>query len=272
MYGKLILYVPIEGYPITEDLGFMEKADLILVPSKFSKKCLEKEGYKAEVLYHGVDTQIFKPLKPLDQKFSESIFKLGTVASHVWRKQITRLLDAYKLALQKGLKNAEYYLTCTTYDSTKWMPNLNVYAQKLDIPVKISRTAYLNLPVQHETIASFYNQLHLHVLPTSESFGLPNLEAMACGAVPIVMNHGAASEIVGDCGLYVETEGYLATSMGKFALVNIYDLADKILWASENRRALLPLAKKAIERAKTFTWEKAAEKLLKILHKLTHRL
>ena len=106
MYSKLILYIPIEGYPITEDLSFMEKADLILVPSKFSQKCLEKEGYKAEVLYHGVDAETFKPIKPLEQKFSEPFFKLGTVASHVWRKQITRLLDAYKLALQKGMKNA----------------------------------------------------------------------------------------------------------------------------------------------------------------------
>ena len=268
MYSKLILYVPIEGYPITEDLSFMEKADLILVPSKFSQKCLEKEGYKAEVLYHGVDTQIFKPLKPLDQKFSEPTFRLGTVASHVWRKQITRLLDAYKLALQKGLKNAEYYLTCTTYDSTKWMPNLNVYAQKMDIPVKISRTAYLNLPVQHETIASFYNQLHLHLLPTSESFGLPNLEAMACGTIPVVVNHGASAEIVGDCGLYVNIEGYLATSMGRFALLDITDLANKILWANQNRGVLLELAKKSTEKAKLYTWEKA----VKLLYRLIHRL
>jgi len=268
MYSKLILYVPVEGYPITEDLSFMEKADLILTPSKFSQKCLEKEGYKAEVLYHGVDAQIFKPLKPLDQKFSEPIFKLGTIASHVWRKQITRLLDAYKLALQKGLENTGYYLTCTTYDSTKWMPSLNVYAQKMDIPVKISRTAYLNLPVQHETIASFYNQLHLHVLPTSESFGLPNLEAMACGAVPIVINHGAAPEIVGDCGLYAEIEGYLATSMGRFALVNVSDLADKIIWASQNREALIRLAKKAVEKAKLFTWDKAITQLHKLMRRL----
>jgi len=270
MYSKLIIYLPVEGYPIAEDISYLEKADLILVPSKYSQKCLEKEGYQSEVLYHGVDTQTFKPIFPLEQKYlKDSTLKMGTIAGHVWRKQLARLMDAYKLAIQKGLQNSEYYINCTTYDSTKWMPDLNIYGQKLDIPVKISKTSYLNLPLEHEKIALFYNKLHLHILPSSESFGLPHLEAMACGTVPIAIQEGAAPEIIGDCGIYVKIKDWLPTSMGRVALADIEDLAEKMLWASANKQHLKAQAEKAIKRAKMFNWENAALRLNSILEDIT---
>jgi len=266
---RIVVYVPVEGFPLTIDLSFLDKADLILTPSRFSQECLAKEGYKAEVLYHGVDQNVFRPIKSIEKKYlEEEIFKIGTVASLNWRKQLTAIIDAYALAISKGMKNTEYYLVASTYDSTPWMPDINTYTQKLGIKIKLSKTAYLNLPVTAQTMTSFYNQLHLHILPTSESFGLPTLEAMACGTVPVVIKHGASPEIVADCGIYVETEGWFATSMGRFALVKIEDLANKITWASQNREALMRLAKKAVKKAKLFNWNKAVTQLHELMHHL----
>jgi len=260
--SKLVLYVPIEGYPLTVDTSFFEKADLILVPSKFSQECLAKEGFKGEILPHGVDTEVFKPLKPLEEKYAEANpFKFGTVASMVLRKMITCIVDAYAAALSRGMKNTEYYLTASTYDATPWDADVNVYARKIGVPIKISRTAFLNLPVTHQTIASFYNQLHIHVLTASESFGLIHLEAMSCGAVPLTIKYGGVLETVGDCGLYVSPKAFIATSMGRFAIPDTEELAEKMVWASQNPEALLRLAAKGVEKAKMFSWENVAEKL-----------
>jgi glycosyltransferase involved in cell wall biosynthesis len=264
--SKLILYVPIEGYPLTVDTSFFEKADLILVPSKFSQECLAKEGFKSEILPHAVDSEIFKPLKPLEEKYAEANpFKFGTVASMVLRKMITCIVDAYATALSRGMKNTEYCLTASTYDATPWDADVNVYARKMGVPIKISRTAFLNLPVTHQTIASFYNQIHLHCLAASESFGLIHLESMSCGVVPLTIKYGGALETVGDCGLYVSPKAFIATSMGRFAIPDTEELAEKMLWARQNPDKLEKLAEKTVERAKTFTWEKTVGKLERLI-------
>jgi glycosyltransferase involved in cell wall biosynthesis len=186
----------------------------------------------------------------------------------VLRKMITCIVDACATALSRGMKNTEYYLTASTYDATPWDPDVNIYARKIGVPIKISRTAFLNLPVTHQTIASFYNQLHVHVLTASESFGLIHLESMACGTVPLTIKYGGALETVGDCGLYVNPKAFIATSMGRFAIPDTEELAEKMVWASQNPEALLRLATKGLERAKMFSWENVSGKAETLLAKM----
>jgi len=266
--AKLVLYVPIEGYPITEYIPLMDVADLILVPSEFSQKCLKQEGYSSEVLYHGVDTKVFHPPENWQRKFNHpNPFCFGTIASHVPRKQLTRIMDAHSLTLRSGYES-RLMMSVTTYDSVPWMPNLKRYKARINSPAQLSETAYLNLPMSKQAIAKLYHAMHVHVLPSSEAFGLPNLEALASGVVPILIRHGGAPEIVKDCGLYADIEAYLTTSMGNFALVSRKSLAETMIWAMENPSALEKIAEKGSKRAKKFTWIKPANKLRKLLEGL----
>jgi len=217
-----------------------------------------------------VDTEIFFPERNLPDKYEEpNPFNFGVVASQTWRKHLTDIIDAYSLALQLGMTNTNLYLCTTTYVKTTWMPNLQIYQKKMGVPVKFSRIALLNLPVTHRTIASFYNMLHCYLSPFSESFGLTTLESMACGTVPIIIGHGALPEIAGNSALYAQTQRFLATDMGRFALVDVQSLALTMKWARENPKNLLRLAEKGINRAKMFPWEKSASRLSELLNKLT---
>jgi glycosyltransferase involved in cell wall biosynthesis len=260
--SRLVLYVPIESTPIGVAVKqLFDEADLILVPSKWSKECLRKHDdmLYCEVLYHAVDTSIFKP-SPKPENFT-----IGSIASHVWRKQLTRIMDAHKLAYDKNFK-MHLLMIVSTYDMAPWMPDLGLYADQTKVnDVYFNEAARLNLAINQKEIASIYNQMHCHILTSTEAFGLPNLEAMASGTVPIIINHGASPEIVADCGIYARVSDYLDTVIGKIALVDIQDLAEKIVWAYQHPEALKQLAQKGIERAKLFRWEDATSKLQSLL-------
>jgi len=256
---KTILYMPVEGFPMTWDIDpLFSTANQILVPSRYSQGCLKKHGYSSEVLMHGVDCSVFSPApKP-------SNFTVGSIASDVWRKQLTRIIDAHRLCLDRGFQ-VRLLMVTSTYDFAPWQPNLKRYAEKISPTVYFNETAYLNLPVNQKAIATLYNQFHLLAQPSTEGFGLSCLEALASGVVPVIVNHGGSPEVVGDCGIYAEISDYLDTSIGKIALVDVEDLADKIVWAHQHPSELTKLALKGIQRAKQFNWNQITNRLETLL-------
>jgi len=256
---KIVLYTPIEGYPMTLDIDpLFSTANQILVPSRYSQECLKKHGYNSQVLMHGVDTTLFKPApKPNN-------FTVGSIASDVWRKQLTRIVDAHRLCLDRGF-NTRLLLVASTYDYAPWQPKLKKYAEKISPTAWINQTAYLNLPVNQKAIASLYNQFHVLAQPSTEAFGITCLEAMATMTVPIIVNHGGSSEIVGDCGIYAKIKDYLDLVIGKVALVDVEDLADKMIWAHHHPSELTKLALKGLQKAKQFNWNQAIDRLETLL-------
>lgn len=255
----MVIYTPVESTPLGIDVNqLFNEAELLLVPSKWSQACLRAHGIESEVLYHAVDTSIFKPSSKPAQ------FTIGSIASHVWRKQLTRILDAHRLAENKGCA-IRCLMIASTYDVASWMPDLSGYRKQINSDAFLNETAYLNLPVNQREIAKLYDEMHCHVLTATEAFGMPNLEAMASGVVPIIINHGASPEVVGDCGIYARVSDYLDLIIGKVALVDVQDLAEKMIWASQHPEELKRLAAKGIDRAKLFNWNDVTSRLEELL-------
>jgi len=106
--------------------------------------------------------------------------------------------------------------------------------------------------ISQDALPALYNRACALILPSHyEGFGLPALEAMACGTPPIVSNRSSLPEVVGDVGLQIDPDDPAA-------------LADAM------RRALSDAAWCAIQRAAglaraaTFTWERAARIALSV--------
>ncbi len=89
-----------------------------------------------------------------------------------------------------------------------------------------------------------------------EGFGLPLLEAMACGTPVIASNVSSLPEVVGDVGLQVNPRDVADITQALKAMIDRSDLRTTTIAAG-------------LDRARTFSWEKAARELLAIYDNLT---
>ena len=105
--------------------------------------------------------------------------------------------------------------------------------------------------ISDEDLAPIYSEAMAFVcLSLYEGFGLPPLEAMQCGVPVIASNTSSLPEVVGDGGIVISPKDQDALCQNLLALYRDTDL----------RQAL---SRKAIERAKRFTWERTAGETVK---------
>lgn len=88
-----------------------------------------------------------------------------------------------------------------------------------------------------------------------EGFGLPPLEAMACGCPVIVSNVASLPEVCGDAALYVDP-------------YSPEDIAKKIKLLLSDDKLREELKRKGLERAKLFSWEKCAQETIKVIEEV----
>jgi glycosyltransferase involved in cell wall biosynthesis len=102
-----------------------------------------------------------------------------------------------------------------------------------------------------------YTYADLFVFPSLyEGFGMPVLEAMACGAPTITSTTSALPEVAGDAALLVDPEDAVALGHAMVRVLNNSALSDS-------------LQQKGFVRAKTFTWRSAAVRTLALYRELT---
>lgn len=101
-----------------------------------------------------------------------------------------------------------------------------------------------------------YNSATLFVYPSlRESFGLPILEAMACGIPVITSNTSSMPEVAGSAAMLIDP-------------LNITDMAGAIEQALNSDEQRTRMIEKGLKRAEAFTWRNAAIKLLNVYEAL----
>ena len=123
---------------------------------------------------------------------------------------------------------------------------------------KLKRQGHLRMPgyVDNGALPILYSSAKLFLYPSLyEGFGLPPLEAMACGAPVITSNTSSLPEVVGDAGITVspyDDEG----------------LRDVMARLVEDDEMLAELSRKSLERSKLFTWGKCAEQTIDVYRRV----
>ncbi|WP_316814891.1 glycosyltransferase family 1 protein [Pedobacter nyackensis] len=103
-----------------------------------------------------------------------------------------------------------------------------------------------------EEMPLLYNCSTLFLYPSlRESFGLPILEAMACGVPVITSDTSSMPEVAADAALFVDPFNY-------------EDLTAKMITALSDQSLMLKMKEKGLKRAAQFTWKSAAEQLLSV--------
>lgn len=236
----------------------VRQADHILVVSEATRRdlidMLDVPADKTTVQPHGTDPR-FRPLAAADLArcrlqldLPEDYFLfVGTLEP---RKNIPCLLDAYEQLLSE-IPDAPALLLVGRYG---WLFE-DTMARIETMRARGIRIFWRD-NVGDEALPALYNAARALILPSYyEGFGLPALEAMACGTVPIVSDCSSLPEIVGDVGLKIDPHdpSSLAAALGR-------TLLDET-WLATVRGA-------ALERSRLFTWRKSAEIALAVYNRL----
>ena len=106
--------------------------------------------------------------------------------------------------------------------------------------------------VPFETLRCFYQSAAAFVFPSRyEGFGLPPLEAMACGAPVVTSNVSSLPEVVDDAAILVNPE-------------NVFDIVRGIRDALLDEEVRAELIRKGREQAARFSWSRTARQVLEI--------
>jgi glycosyltransferase involved in cell wall biosynthesis len=114
-------------------------------------------------------------------------------------------------------------------------------------------------PVSDEDLAALYSAADCFCFPSLyEGFGLPVLEAMACGTPVVASTRGALPELTAGAALLVDP-------------LDVGALAEAIrrLWNDGTLR--LELRERGLTRAKAFSWQRAAQETLAVYHRAAPR-
>jgi glycosyltransferase involved in cell wall biosynthesis len=227
-------------------------ADKIITDSKSTKNDLinyfEISDEKIKVIPLGVDEK-FKPMDPekvVEFKINHNLdfpflLYVGTLEP---RKNIPTLIKAFS---KLKSRNLNYKLVIAGKKGWKYNTIFNTI-DDLNLQNDVVFTGYIS----DDDLPLLYNAADVFVYPSIyEGFGLPPLEAMACGTPVITSNTSSLPEVVGDAGILLDP-----MDIDGFA-----NLIYAILFDEELR---LTIVKKGLERSKMFNWGKCARETLSV--------
>lgn len=233
----------------------IRQADHILVDSLATRddmsRLLGVPAEKITVHMLGVDPS-FHPLPAETIQTQRAALGLPTmyllfVGTLEPRKNISGLLDAYVL-LRQEMTDAPPLVIAGTRG---WLYD-TILAQ---IEALRDWLIWLEEP-PFEALPALYNGAAALVLPSHyEGFGLPALEAMACGTPTIVANRSSLPEVVGEAGMLIDPDDP----------ANIADAIRRVLTDSQLSDRLRA---GGLARAATFTWRQTAETVLAVYRRL----
>ncbi|MCK5677672.1 MAG: glycosyltransferase family 4 protein [Flavobacteriaceae bacterium] len=227
------------------------KSDIIITGSEYTKKeILERLDFsedKIKVIHHGIDHNLFKVCNNIEIDFkipSKFILSVGSIEP---RKNLLGLLNAYNM-LNKNLKK-EYKLVLVGFkgwENNKIMHIINQNKENI---------YYLGF-VNDEKLVKLYNLSSLFVFPSFyEGFGLPPLEAMACGTPVLSSNLTSMPEVCLDAAIYFNPNDTEDIKNKIELVLNDIDLQNNMI-------------EKGIKRAKQFSWKKSANEHMKVFESL----
>jgi glycosyltransferase involved in cell wall biosynthesis len=233
-------------------------SDHILTTSEYSKKEIMRYGRISSDRISVVTEGPGEAFRVLNRDSSGKIpnkpflLYVGGISPH---KNLRFLVKIFQLLIQDSACSSHLLVLAGDFKSDSFLSDygtLQKLVNDLQIQDKVIFTGY----VTDAELADLYNAAELLVFPSlQEGFGLPAVEAMACGTPIAASRAGSLPEIIGDAAEFFDPRN------AEEALATIRRvLSDPSLRQRMQARGL--------ERVKQFSWEKSAQQTLQVFDKL----
>lgn len=236
----------------------LKKADRIITISEYSKKdIMEYLGYpenKISIVYPAVDHDIYYV-----KRNREIIKDLGILDTHKVilyvgseqpRKNFPFLLEALS-KLKEKIPEIRFLKI-----GNSQVPGAREKHQELVEKLGLQEEVIFVGYVSEGDITKYYNAADLFVYPSLyEGFGMPPLEAMACGTPVVTSNATSLPEVVADAALTLDPKDIDAFVDAMYNMLTDEKLREKMI-------------SKGLERAQLFKWEKSAADMRRVYEQL----
>ena len=235
------------------------QASLILADSTSTKRdlieLLDVRSDRVHVLYPGVESR-FRPvsdqtaLEGVRQRYGlpqNFVLGLGTLQP---RKNFAGLVSAFgQLFSRRGEVPGLAEVRLVIAGGSGWLSEDIEQAMARDgLQERVQLVGF----VDDQDLPALYSLARVFAFPSwYEGFGVPVLEAMACGTPVVTADNSSLPEVVGRAGLMVDAADTDALALALFRLLTEEDLRQKLIAASRAQ-------------AKRFTWQAAAGELLRL--------
>jgi len=225
------------------------KADKIITVSQYSKKDISNvynlDMEKIKVVYNGYDKETYHLIKDFEPKIKEPyILFIGRLEL---KKNIPRLVKAFARLKQQNPQLKHKLVLIGSKGLTFNLVEKQIKKYQLDEQIIFPGW------VKDEELPVWLNGADLFAFPSIfEGFGIPVLEAMACGCPVVCSDSTSLPEAAGRATLMFDPRNVeQMTEQMKKVLTDAYIKAE--------------LVKKGLERVKNFSWKKCADQTLEVL-------
>ncbi len=236
-----------------------KNASAVIAVSKATKddvvKVLKADPKNIEVIYEGIDKN-YNAKKTDEHNIKKSLKRYNIKKPYLlflsqWRphKGILQLLEAFDILKQEYLIDHQLVIVGKPNNHFPEIPNAiskNKYKKDIITPGFVDEK---DLPILYQNADCFVFPSHY------EGFGLPPIEAMACGAVVAASNVSCMPEVLGDAAAYFDP--YSPEAM-----------AEMILKVIKSDKLKNDLRAKGLEQVKKYSWAKMAKETLELYKKV----
>jgi glycosyltransferase involved in cell wall biosynthesis len=234
----------------------VEKAERVITVSEHSKgdilKLLDVRPERVAVIPEAADRIFHKieddaPLRRVRERYGLREGFLFTAGALHTRRNFIRLIQAMGRA-QRLLDDQLQLLILGSQADFSHPLDIQGEAERCGLAGRVLQLDF----VSDEEMLALYNACGLFIYPSLyEGFGLPVIEAMACGAPVACSNATSLPEVAGDAAVY-------------FDPFEVEDIAGAIVSLISDESSRSELAMAGIERAAGFSWQKAAERTVEV--------
>ncbi len=264
-------YMPVDHDPIppivVSRLPFAVKP---IAYAKFGAEQLRSKGIDCYYAPHGIDTEVYKPQTKWRMEFPDADFVVGCVAvNRGGRKNLDGLIQAFAVFHQTHPKSVLYIHTKTAGYNLG-----DVQLGSLAKEMGVEPDVFFPNPKDYDAgftdkwMSIMYNSLDVFCLPSrGEGFGIPIIEAQACGTPVIVTNITSMPELLGG-GWLLKDLGrrydYQSSWQAEPKLEEIVACLEAAYQAKKDG-SILEMMKKAREKSLQYDWSRVKKYWERIL-------